>query len=159
MLARTGSYQDQVVAAMPKLRAFAISLCRSQDRADDLVQDTIVAALAHQDKFRPGTNLEAWLFVILRNHHYTQFRKRKREVEDPDETMAKAIPVFDSPLRKLEVAEALALIDQMPPKWRLPLKMAADGATLEEIAAELTEQVGTIKSRIHRGRSLLEDSE
>ena len=148
-----------MVAAMPNLRAFAMSLCRNSDRADDLVQDTLLAALANQEKFIPGTKMHAWLFTILRNKFLSGYRKRKREVEDPDEMMAKKVPLEDSPLKKMEVAEALALVDQMPPQWRLPLRMIADGASYEEIAAELNEHVGTIKSRVNRGRAQLEASE
>lgn len=159
MLAPRCTYRDDVVAQMPNLRAFALSLCRNPDRADDLVQDTMVAALTHQEKFAAGSNLGAWLFVILRNKWRTGYRKRKREVEDPDETMAKLVQFEDSPLKKIEVRQALELVEQMPPAWREPLKMIADGATYEEIAAELREHVGTIKSRVNRGRTILEAAE
>lgn len=74
--------------AIPHLRAFAISLTGNVDQADDLVQEAIVRGLGHLDSFTPGTNLQAWLFTILRNQFHTSFRRRKREVEDPDGTMA-----------------------------------------------------------------------
>ncbi len=57
-----------VLGAVPSLRAFAISLCGNVDRADDLVQETMLRALANIDSFQPGTNMSAWLFTILRNH-------------------------------------------------------------------------------------------
>src|ERR1044071_6246067 len=79
------SVRDAVLAAVPSLRAFAISLSGNVDRADDLVQETLLRALANIDSFRPGTNLTAWLFTILRNHFRSEYRKRKREVEDADE--------------------------------------------------------------------------
>ena len=59
--------RDQVLATVPSLRAFAISLSGNIDRADDLVQETLLRALAHIDSFEPGTNMPAWLFTILRN--------------------------------------------------------------------------------------------
>ncbi len=59
--------RDQVLGTVPSLRAFAISLCGNIDRADDLVQETLLRALAHIDSFEPGTNMPAWLFTILRN--------------------------------------------------------------------------------------------
>src|ERR687897_2820925 len=80
--------RDALLAAVPSLRAFAISLCGQVDRADDLVQDTLLRALSHIDRFERGTNLNAWLFTILRNLFHSEYRKRKREVEDVDGTYA-----------------------------------------------------------------------
>ena len=79
--------RDALLAAVPSLRAFAISLCGQVDRADDLVQDTLLRALSHIDRFERGTNLNAWLFTILRNLFHSEYRKRRREVEDPDAPM------------------------------------------------------------------------
>jgi RNA polymerase sigma-70 factor, ECF subfamily len=76
--------RDQMLAAVPSLRAFALSLTRNSDDADDLVQETVVKAWAAFDRFEPGTNLNAWLFTILRNQFHTNYRKRRREVEDSD---------------------------------------------------------------------------
>src|SRR6202035_2928779 len=81
-----------MLAAIPRLRAFALSLCRDPDRADDLVQETIVRACASIGSFRPGTNLNAWLgailnawvATILRNRFYSEYRRRWREVEHAD---------------------------------------------------------------------------
>jgi RNA polymerase sigma-70 factor (ECF subfamily) len=159
MLMRPTPFRDGVVAAMPRLRSYAISLCRNSDAADDLVQDTAVRALANEHKFQEGTNLDAWLFTILKNLFLTGRRKRAREVEDPDELMAKRLPFEDSPLRKMEVKELLFLVEQMPSQWRTPLRLIADGATYEEAAAEMTEQVGTVKSRVNRGRAILRAAE
>src|SRR3954468_9433544 len=80
--------RDALLAAVPSLRAFAISLSGQVDRADDLVQDTLLRALAHIDRFERGTNLKAWLFTILRNLFHSEYRKRRREVEDPDGSYA-----------------------------------------------------------------------
>src|SRR5205807_1951445 len=82
------SLRDEMLAALPKLRAFAISLCGNVERADDLVQETMLRAFAHIDQFQPGTNLSAWLFTILRNLFRSDYRKRRREVEDSDGTLA-----------------------------------------------------------------------
>ena len=73
-----------MLAAVPSLRAFAISLSGNVDRADDLVQDTLLRAMANIDSFQPGTNMSAWLFTILRNLFRSEYRKRRREVEDAD---------------------------------------------------------------------------
>ena len=71
------SVRKAVLGAVPSLRAFAISLCGNVDRADDLVQETLLRALANIDSFQPGTNMSAWLFTILRNHFRSEYRKRR----------------------------------------------------------------------------------
>ena len=73
-----------MLATIPDLRAFAISLSGNVDRADDLVQDTLLRAMANIDSFEPGTNMTAWLVTILRNQFRSEYRKRLREVEDTD---------------------------------------------------------------------------
>lgn len=155
MLLRVKTFDEMMIEAMPSLNSYAISLTRNEARAEDLVQDTMVAALTYRDKFSEGTNLNAWLFVILKNKFRSGYRRSRRDVEDPDDAMAKSVPFEDSPLKKMEVAELLRLIDKMPEAFRAPLRLVADGATYEEIAMEMCEQVGTIKSRVHRGRELL----
>ena len=67
-------WRDEVVALIPALRAFAWSISRNGSDADDLVQDTLIKAWSHRDKFETGTNLRAWLFTILRQHHYDRRR-------------------------------------------------------------------------------------
>jgi RNA polymerase sigma-70 factor (ECF subfamily) len=76
-----------MLAAIPYLRAFAISLTGNIERADDLVQSALMRGVENLDKFQPGTSMQAWLCTILRNH-YTELRKRRREVEDADGAMA-----------------------------------------------------------------------
>src|ERR687885_1519576 len=76
--------RDSMLKATPSLRAFAISLTNNVDRADDLVQETLLRAIANIESFQPGTNMSAWLFTILRNLFRSEYRKRRREVEDPD---------------------------------------------------------------------------
>ena len=71
-----------MLAAVPSLRAFAISLSGNVDRADDLVQETLLRAIANINSFHPGTNMSAWLITILRNLFRSEYRKRRREVED-----------------------------------------------------------------------------
>src|SRR5215216_5188603 len=80
--------RDAMLAALPNLRAFAVSLTHNVTYADDLVQDTILRAWANIDRFEAGTTLNAWLFTILRNAFYSQHRKAKREVSDPEGSYA-----------------------------------------------------------------------
>ncbi len=81
-------FRAELLAVIPNLRAFAMSLVGAADKADDLVQETLVRAWDKRSSFTPGTNLKGWLFTILRNEFYSQMRKRKREVSDPEGAMA-----------------------------------------------------------------------
>src|ERR1044072_5089894 len=78
------SVKEAMLGAVPSLRAFAISLSGNVDRADDLVQETLLRAMANIDSFQPGTNMSAWLFTILRNLFRSEYRKRRREGEDTE---------------------------------------------------------------------------
>ena len=84
-------HREAMLAAVPSLRAFAISLCGDIDRADDLVQETLLRAIANIDSFEPGTNMSAWMFTILRNLFRSEYRKRRREVEDADGAYAESL--------------------------------------------------------------------
>ena len=95
----TDSLRDDLLAAVPSLRAFAISLSGNGDRADDLVQETLLRALANIDSFQPGSNLPAWLFTILRNLFRSDYRKRRREVEDAEGSYAKTLKSQPEPER------------------------------------------------------------
>src|SRR5258708_3296425 len=78
------SLREAMLGVVPSLRAFAMSLCGNVDRADDLVQETLLRAIANINSFEPGTNMSAWLFTILRNLFRSEYRNRRREVEDSD---------------------------------------------------------------------------
>src|SRR4028119_1161472 len=94
--------RDEILAAIPSLRAFAISLTHDPHRADDLVQDTLVRAWRAIDRFERGTNLNAWLFTILRNLFHSEYRKKKREVDDPEGTYAATLKVVPDQQSHLE---------------------------------------------------------
>lgn len=155
VLSPPDKFPDQVVALLPNLYAFAIKLTHDHIRAEDLVQDAVLKALEHRHQFIPGTNLPAWLFTLLKNAYFSQYRKHHREVEDPDDEFAHHVAVESTVLKKMEAIETLKLVAQLPEHFRIPLMLAADGATLEEIALEIREHVGTVKSRINRARSML----
>jgi RNA polymerase sigma-70 factor (ECF subfamily) len=82
---------DAMLAAVPSLRAFAISLSGKVDRADDLVQETLLRAMANIHSSQPGTNMPAWLLTILRNRYRTEYHKRRHEIEDVDGGYAKSL--------------------------------------------------------------------
>jgi RNA polymerase sigma-70 factor (ECF subfamily) len=148
--------RDAILAAIPRLRAFAVSLCGNVDRANDLVQDALVRALANIDGFRPGTNLNAWLFTILRNHFRSEYRKHRREVEDADGSYTDSLKSQPEQIGRVEFAELTVALGLLPDEQREALLLvAASGFSYEEAAEICGCAVGTIKSRINRARSRL----
>ncbi len=149
-------WRDAVVAMIPALRAFAWSLSHNAADADDLVQDTLIKAWTHRDKFEPGTNLRAWLFTILRNTYYTAAVRRRREVRDEEGKYAATLstgPTQDWTLAMRALQSALA---QLPDEHREALILVgAAGLTYEEAAEVCGCALGTIKSRVNRARSRL----
>lgn len=148
--------RDELLASIPNLRAFAVSLAGNGGRADDLVQETLMKAWAKFDTFQEGTNLRAWLFTILRNEFYSQIRKRGREVEDADGAYAARLasqPAQNGHMDLRDFREALA---QLPPDQREALILVgASGFSYEEAADICDCAVGTIKSRVSRARTRL----
>src|ERR1700726_862342 len=150
------SMRDAVLAAVPRLRAFAISLSGNVDRADDLVQETLLRALVNIDSFQPGTNMSAWLFTILRNHFHSEYRKRRREVEDGDGSYAETLKSQPDQTARLEFQEFRAALAKLPADQREALILVgASGFSYEETADICGCAVGTIKSRVNRARSKL----
>jgi RNA polymerase sigma-70 factor (ECF subfamily) len=148
--------RDALLAAVPSLRAFAISLCGQVDRADDLVQDTLLRALSHIDRFERGTNLNAWLFTILRNLFHSEYRKRRREVEDPDGSYAGRLKAQPEQGSRLDFEDFRTALAKLPPDQREALLLVgASGFSYEEAANICQCAVGTIKSRVNRARSRL----
>jgi RNA polymerase sigma-70 factor (ECF subfamily) len=148
--------RDALLAAVPSLRAFAISLCGQVDRADDLVQDTLLRALSHIDRFERGTNLNAWLFTILRNLFHSEYRKRRREVEDPDGSYAGRLKTQPEQGSRLDFEDFRTALSKLPPDQREALLLVgASGFSYEEAANICQCAVGTIKSRVNRARSRL----
>ena len=148
--------QEALLAAVPSLRAFAISLCGQVDRADDLVQDTLLRALSHIDRFERGTNLNAWLFTILRNLFHSEYRKRRREVEDPDGSYAGKLKVQPEQGPRLDFEDFRTALAKLPPDQREALLLVcASGFSYEEASNICGCAVGTIKSRVNRARSRL----
>ena len=150
----TNSLRDDILAAVPSLRAFAISLSGNADRADDLVQETLLRALANIDSFQPGSNLPAWLFTILRNLFRSDYRKRRREVEDAEGNYAKTLKTQPSQNAHLEFEEFRTALDKLPQDQREALILVgASGFSYEDAASICGCAVGTIKSRVNRARS------
>jgi len=153
------SVRDAVLAAVPSLRAFAISLSGNVDRADDLVQETLLRALANIDSFEPGSNMPAWLFTILRNLFRSEYRKRRREVEDADGSYAQSLKSQPEQTGHVEFQEFREALAKLPPDQREALILVgASGFSYEEAAEICGCAVGTIKSRVNRARARLADT-
>src|SRR3982751_3848202 len=146
--------REAMLAALPNLRAFAGSLTHNLDAADDLVQDTILRAWKSIDRFEVGTNLNAWLFTILRNGFYSQHRKKRREVEDPDGSFAGRLRTAPEQPAKCDVQDMLKALAKLPVEHREALLLTvAEGLSYEEAAQVCGVPVGTIKSRTFRARA------
>jgi RNA polymerase sigma-70 factor (ECF subfamily) len=141
---------------LPTLRAFAISLCGNVDRADDLVQEALLRALANIHSFQPGTNMSAWLFTILRNHFRSEYRKRRREVEDADGHYAEGLTSHPEQQGHLELTEFRQALNRLPDEQREALILVgASGFSYEEAAEICGCAIGTVKSRVNRARTRL----
>ena len=157
-MALDASVREAVLAAVPSLRAFAISLCGNVDRADDLVQETLLRALANINSFQPGTNMSAWLFTILRNHFRWEYRKRRREVEDGDGSYAETLKSHPEQYGRVEFEEFRTALAKLPQDQREALVLVgASGFSYEEAATICECAVGTIKSRVNRARTRLSE--
>lgn len=149
-------FQRDLVALIPHLRAFSRSLCFKRDLADDLAQDALMKAWDARESFKKGTNLKAWLFTILRNTHYSHYRRAWREsqldagqaeqIEAPDDEQGWAAELCDTAraLRTLPDAQRDAVI-----------LVGAGGFTYEAAAKICNTNSGTMKSRVARGRAAL----
>src|SRR6202158_2979214 len=154
----TDQLRDDILASVPSLRAFAISLSGNGDRADDLVQETLLRALAHIDSFQPGSNLPAWLFTILRNLFRSDYRKRRREVEDADGRYAETLKSQPEQPGRVEFEEFRTALAKLPADQREALILVgASGFSYEDAAGICGCAVGTIKSRVNRARTRLDD--
>lgn len=150
------AFKADLLAALPGLRGFAVSLVVNQTRADDLVQETLLRAWKNQDKFEPGTNLMAWLCTIMRNQFYTECRKAKREVEDADGAAAAQLIALPSQEHGIELQKVWALVAKLPAAQREALLLVAgQGMTYEAAAALVGAETGTMKSRVSRARAVL----
>ncbi|MBU0724803.1 MAG: sigma-70 family RNA polymerase sigma factor [Alphaproteobacteria bacterium] len=149
------SFKEELVEIIPHLRAFARMLSGNDDKAKDLVQDTIVRALAAEDKYSPGTNFKAWMFTILRNIFYDSLRQKKFEMEPIDDAALMASVPASQEIH-LEVRDFKRAFVKLAPEQReVLILVGASGFSYEEAAVVCKCAVGTIKSRVSRARSEL----
>lgn len=154
--ARLIAFKRALVDVLPSLRAFARSLCRNAAEADDLVQETMLKAWSARASYIEEANFKAWTFRILRNALYSNWRKSSRLTQLDDSVYEKTAKAIDNAETAIELAEVSEAIRHLPLEQREALILiAAGGFNYEEVAAIAGVAVGTIKSRVSRGRSNL----
>ena len=150
-------FYRQLVDCLPHLRAFARVLCRQHDLVDDLVQNSVVRALAAAHQFQPGTNFKAWMFTILRNQNITMFRRQRvppASLDDVEQEVYVSPPQEDA----LMMEDLDHAVRQLSPLRReASILVVVHGLSYEEAAAVCRCAVGTIKSRVARARAELHE--
>jgi RNA polymerase sigma-70 factor, ECF subfamily len=131
------SLRDGMLTALPSLRAFAISLTNDPIQADDLVQDTILRAWANSHRFEPGANLHAWLFTILRNLFHSEWRKRRREVEDVDGSYAAKLKTLPDQQVHLDFEDFRVALSKLSVSARGPAPRCYTGTVLRRSRRDL----------------------
>jgi RNA polymerase sigma-70 factor (ECF subfamily) len=172
-MADQADFVDQAMEHMPSLYAAAVRMTRNRADAEDLVQETYLRAYRGFGGFQEGTNLRAWLFRILTNTFINSYRAKQRrpqeaDVEDVEDLfLYHRLPAVEEATRsrsaevdvleRITDAEVKAAIDDLPEQFRLPVYLAdVEGFAYKEIAEMLDIPIGTVMSRLHRGRKGLE---
>jgi RNA polymerase sigma-70 factor (ECF subfamily) len=146
----------EMLPLIPKLRAFAVSLSHDRDGAEDLVQETLLSACRSMDQFEPGTNMTAWLFTILRNQFYSEYRKRRRDVRDVEGSYTSWLAVQPEQIIRTQYEELCVAVGNLPKGMRdLLLLVGVLGVSYDEAARVSGCAAGTVKSRVHRARQRL----
>jgi RNA polymerase sigma-70 factor (ECF subfamily) len=149
-------FQSELTKLLPNLRAFARSLTRSSDQADDLVQEALIKAWGNWQQFAPDSNLKAWTFTILRNAHLSERRKRRNEVQDVEGGFAGQLSSKAEQPGHMDLIDFHAAFAQLLPEHREALVLiGAEGFSYEEAALMCGCAVGTMKSRVNRARTKL----
>ena len=142
---------------IPRLRRYARALTRNRERADDLVQDTLSRALVKEQFWQPGTNLRAWLFTIMHNQNVNNVRLAVRESRMVDmEQLSPTLAATTDPTASRQMFELERALAQLPLEQRqVILLVGLEGMSYEDAAGILSVPVGTVRSRLSRGRDIL----
>jgi RNA polymerase sigma factor (sigma-70 family) len=145
------------------LKPFAFTLTRDNESAKDLVQDTLYRALSNKEKYNVGTNIKAWMYTIMRNIFINDYRKKSRQNTIFDNTPNDFLldynqnAVSNVAEVNLTLKDIQSAVDKLPDIFKLPFVLYFEGYKYNEIAENLHEPLGTIKSRIHFARKLLKE--
>jgi len=152
-----GEFKAQLAQVIPHLRAFGRSVSGSRDLADDLVQETLLKAWAARARFQAGTNMRAWTFIILRNLYLSQMRRSRFRGEWDDLVADRILAAPAGQDKQVELGDMQRALLHLPQPQREALILVGAGGFAYEEAAEICGvAVGTIKSRVARGRVALE---
>jgi RNA polymerase sigma factor (sigma-70 family) len=145
------------------LKPFAFTLTHDNEKAKDLMQETFFRALVYQEKYKTGTNIKAWLYTIMRNIFINEYRRKAKQKvifdNSPNEFLLNNSGAIENNAEsKMTEAEIWNAINQLPEIFKKPFLMYYHGLKYQEIANELNEPLGTVKSRIHFARKLLKSN-
>jgi RNA polymerase sigma factor (sigma-70 family) len=152
----TQEFNTLILNNVDGLKPFAVTLTKDQEAAKDLFQETIYKAFAHRDKYKPGTNVRAWLYTIMRNIFINEYRRngrRKAVLDTVQRTQASTSVSSELSMRLKEINQA---IYHLPVVFKTACLLYLDGYKYQEIAYALDEPLGTIKSRIHFAKKMLQ---
>jgi RNA polymerase sigma-70 factor, ECF subfamily len=150
-------FHELVEREIPRLRRYARALTRNADRADDLVQDTLLRALAKAHLWQPGTDLRAWLFTVMHNQHVNMVRRAMRDDNAVDiEQMSSSLVATTDPTGARQLRELDRALGCLPDEQReVILLVGLEGMSYETAAEVLSVPIGTVRSRLSRGRDAL----
>lgn len=142
---------------IPRLRRYARALTRSADRADDLVQETLLRAISKSHLWQTGTDIRAWLFTIMHNHYVNMVRRAMRDEATVDiEQMSSSLVAVTDPTSSSQLRELEESLGRLPGEQReVILLVGLEGMSYETAAKVLSVPVGTVRSRLSRGRDAL----
>ena len=155
---RQALFEAELIAVLPRLRRFAHALSRNRDDADDLAQSAVERALKARSSWQPGTRLDSWLFKILRNQWIDTLRRRLRRAkhEAPPEEAERAAASPDGLEASVELGRAMSAMEKLPAEQREAVALILiEGFGYQEAADMLGLPVGTVASRLARGRTTL----
>lgn len=150
------AFRGLLVDIIPSLRAFARGMCGNRDTADDLAQEAVMRAWAARDSYAAGTNFRAWMFMILRNHYFSHLRKNSRVVSCDPELAERTLVAGPAQHGHIDLADLEKALQKLPEEQREVLMLVgANGLSYQEAADIVGCAIGTIKSRVARGRAAL----
>lgn len=151
-------FNSLVITNADGLKPFAVTLTKDRDAAQDLYQETLYKAFVHRDQYRPGTNIKAWLYTIMRNIFINEYRRqeRKRMVFDTLQYFEKSSAGSHNADRTIHLNEIHSAIYKLPGIFKIACLLYFQGYKYQEIAVALNEPLGTIKSRIHFAKKMLQ---
>jgi RNA polymerase sigma-70 factor, ECF subfamily len=144
---------------IPRLRRYARALTRATDRADDLVQDTLLRALTKLHLWQPGTDIRAWLFTIMHHQYVNTVRREARETATVDiEHISSTLVATTDPTARRQLVELDRALARLPAEQReILLLVGLEGMDYESVAKILGVPIGTVRSRLSRGRERLRE--